>query len=191
MKTRRCKLCRVKVAQDDAIIGGIYSFCTWDHLHEYTRSDKAKKAAKTAYARETKRIKASLKTASDYVKEAQFSFNGYIRARDKNKPCISCGLPQGETVQGGKFDAGHYRSRGSAGHLRFNTLNCWGQCVRCNRYLSGNVVEFRTNLKKILGELSLDKLENDNEPRKFTIAYLQRIKKIFNSKRRLYDKHFR
>lgn len=30
----------------------------------------------------------------------------------------------------GGFDAGHYRSRGSAPHLRFYTLNIAGQCKR-------------------------------------------------------------
>ena len=51
-------------------MGGIYSFCSWDHLHEYTRSDAAKKVAKTAYARETKKVKESLKTASDFKQRA-------------------------------------------------------------------------------------------------------------------------
>tara|TARA_R110002096_G_scaffold362717_1_gene555903 strand:+ start:138 stop:656 length:519 start_codon:yes stop_codon:yes gene_type:complete len=172
-------------------MGGIYSFCSWDHLYEYTTTDQAKKTVKLSYARETKAVKESLKTASDYIKEAQTAFNAYIRTRDRSKPCISCGCPQGETVQGGKFDAGHYRSRGSAGHLRYHLLNCHSQCVKCNRYLSGNIVEYRTNLRKMIGDLSLDKLENDNEPRKFTIEYLKRVKKIFNDRRKLYESKFR
>jgi len=172
-------------------MGGIYSFCSWDHLHEYTRSDSAKKTAKTAYARETKAIKESLKTASDYTKEAQASFNAYIRIRDKNKPCIRCGCAQGDTVHGGNFDAGHYRSRGSAGHLRFHLLNCHSQCVRCNRYLSGNVVEYRKGLVGRIGEERVGQLEVDNNPRKFTVEHLKRVKKIFNKRKRLYERKFR
>lgn len=172
-------------------MGGIYSFCSWDHLHAYTRSDAAKKVAKTAYARESKEIKASLKTASDYTKEAQIAFNAYIRTRDKAKPCISCGCAQGDVVQGGKFDAGHYRSRGSASHLRFHLLNVWSQCVRCNRHLSGNVVEYRKGLVERIGVQRVEELEHDNAPRKFTIDYLKRVKKIFNYRRKLYEGKFR
>ena len=172
-------------------MGGIYSFCSWDHLHEYTTTDAAKKAAKLSYARETKAVKESLKTASDYVKEAQAAFNAYIRVRDRNKPCISCGAAQGETVRGGKFDAGHYRSRGSAGHLRYNSLNCHSQCVKCNRYLSGNVVEYRKGLISRIGAERVEQLEIDNNPRKFTIEYLKRVKKLFNYRKRLYERKFR
>ena len=72
-------------------MGGIYSFCSWDHLYEYTTTDQAKKTVKLSYAREAKAAKESLKTASDYVKEAQTAFNAYIRARDRNKPCMRPG----------------------------------------------------------------------------------------------------
>jgi len=191
VKTRRCKLCRTKMPEDQVVMGGIYSFCSWDHLHEYTTTNAAKKTAKLSYAREQKAVKESLKTASDYVKEAQTAFNAYIRARDKGKPCISCGCPQGDPVQGGKFDAGHYRSRGSAGHLRFNTINCWAQCVKCNRYLSGNVVEYRKGLVQRVGLERVCQLENDNSQLKFTIEYLKRVKKIFNYRRKLYEGKFR
>jgi len=191
MKTRRCKLCRLKIAADQAILGGIYAFCSWDHLYEYTRSDAAKKAAKTNLARESKAIKESLKTASDYVSEAQAAFNGYIRARDKEKPCISCGSSNNNSASGGAFDAGHYRSRGSAGHLRYNTLNCWGQCKKCNRYLSGNVVEFRKRLIDRIGSVRVEALEHDNGARRFTIEYLKRIKKIFTKRKKLYEEKFR
>jgi len=177
--------------EDQVIMGGIYSFCSWDHLHEYTTTDQAKKTAKLSYAREAKAVKESLKTASDYVKEAQTAFNAYIRMRDRNKPCISCGAAQGDTVQGGKFDAGHYRSRGSAGHLRYHVLNCHSQCVKCNRYLSGNVVEYRKGLVNRVGSDRVCQLENDNSQLKFTIEYLKRVKKIFNYRKRLYERKFR
>jgi len=43
--------------------------------------------------------KAELMTVQDYVKIAQQVFNKYIRLRDKDKGCISCGKPLV-----GKFD---------------------------------------------------------------------------------------
>ena len=189
--TRRCAHCRKKVPVDEAVMGGIKSFCSFEHLIEFTRSKPAKEIARKVIKRDTKAKLDSLKTASDYIKEAQVAFNSYIRVRDKHKQCISCGCLPGDTVQGGKFDAGHYRSRGSASHLRYHLLNCHSQCVKCNRYLSGNVVEYRKGLIARIGAERVEKIEMGNNPRKFTIDYLKRVKKIFNYRKRLYERKFR
>jgi hypothetical protein len=90
---------------------------------------------------------------------------------------------------GGSFDAGHYRSRGSASHLRFNLLNIHKQCVKCNRFKSGNAVDYRIELIKRIGLENVEKLESDNKPRKFTIEYLKRLKKIFNKRARFHLKN--
>jgi hypothetical protein len=189
--TRRCAHCRKKVPVDEAVMGGIKSFCSFEHLIEFTRSKPAKEIARKVIKRDTKAKLDSLKTASDYIKEAQVAFNSYIRIRDKHKQCISCGCLPGDTVRGGKFDAGHYRSRGSASHLRYHLLNCHSQCVKCNRYLSGNVVEYRKGLIARIGAERVEKLEMDNNPRKLTIDYLKRVKKIFNYRKRIYERKFR
>ena len=189
--TRRCAHCKKKVPVDEAVMGGIKSFCSFEHLIEFTRSKPAKEIARKVIKRDTKAKLDSLKTASDYIKEAQVAFNAYIRVRDKNKQCISCGCLPGDTVQGGKFDAGHYRSRGSASHLRYHLLNCHSQCVKCNRYLSGNVVEYRKGLIARIGAERVEQIEVGNNPRKFTIDYLKRVKKIFNYRKRLYERKFR
>jgi len=189
--TRRCAHCKKKVPVDEAVMGGIKSFCSFEHLIEFTRSKPAKEIARKVIKRDTKAKLDSLKTASDYIKEAQVAFNSYIRVRDKHKQCISCGCLPGDTVQGGKFDAGHYRSRGSASHLRYHLLNCHSQCVKCNRYLSGNVVEYRKGLIARIGAERVEKIEMGNNPRKFTIDYLKRVKKIFNYRKRLYERKFR
>jgi hypothetical protein len=175
----------------DAVIGGIKAFCCFEHLIEFTKSPPAKKIARKQVAAHKKEQKEKLKTAGDYIKEAQVAFNGYIRVRDKNKPCISCGCSPGDMVRGGTFDAGHYRSRGSAGHLRFHALNCWGQCKKCNRYLSGNVVEYRKRLLLKLGEKRLISLEDDNSIVRYTIPQLRRIKALYSRRMRLYERKFR
>lgn len=190
-KTRRCALCKKKVLVSDVVIGGIKAFCSFDHLIEFTRSAPAKKIAQKSIRADIREKKENLKTAGDYIKEAQASFNSYIRIRDVNKLCISCGCLPGDTVRGGKFDAGHYRSRGSASHLKYHLLNCHSQCVKCNRYLSGNVVEYRKGLIARIGAERVEKLEMDNNPRKLTIDYLKRVKKIFNYRKRLYERKFR
>lgn len=154
-------------------------------LAEWSKLDRQAKQKKSDKVR-----KEALKTASDYIKEAQVSINKYVRIRDLNKPCVSCGCELSISY-GGTTDCGHYRSRGSASHLRFNLLNMAAQCVTCNRHLSGNIVEYRKELIKRIGADRIKLLEEDNEPRKFTIDYLKRVKSIFNKRTRLYEKKFR
>jgi hypothetical protein len=59
------------------------------------------------------------------LKKTQDVFNAYIRARDRDKGCISCGAE----VQ----EAGHYFSQGHHSALRFNEINTSGQCTCCTK----------------------------------------------------------
>ncbi|UQY45284.1 recombination protein NinG [Mixta hanseatica] len=129
-----------------------------------------------------------LKTKSDWSKEAQIAVNRYIFWRDYGRPCIACGRPLNYGVRGGAVDASHYRSRGSASHLRYNVFNIHAGCVRCNRELSGNLIPFRINLIGKIGADRVEKLEHDNTPRKFDIDYLKRMKAIFTRRARHYEK---
>lgn len=129
-----------------------------------------------------------LKTASDWNKEAQAAVNRYIFWRDYGNPCISCGKPLNYGVRGGAVDASHYRSRGSARHLRFNVFNIHSGCVRCNRELSGNLIPYRINLIEKIDLWRVERLEHDNSIRKFDIAYLQRVKAIFTRRAKHYEK---
>lgn len=119
----------------------------------------------------------ALKTRSDYLKEAQREFNSYIRERDYDKPCISCG-----SIQRMAWDAGHYRSVGAAPQLRFREANCHRQCVPCNQHKSGNAIEYRIGLIRRLGEVAVQELENDNSTAKWTIEDLKSIKAHYKAK---------
>jgi hypothetical protein len=147
---------------------------------------KKEKAVRT----DLKERKEKLKSASDWNKEAQAAVNKYIKFRDHGRPCISCGCELSVNY-GGTTDCGHYRSRGSASHLRFNLLNMASQCSRCNRYLSGNVVEYRKELINRIGAERVEQLESDNQPRKFNVEYLKRVKRIFNKRARFYEKRIK
>ncbi len=83
--------------------------------------------------------------------KAQRIFNTFIRERDKNLGCISCGAMVTE--------AGHYRSAGHYTSLRFNEMNTNGQCTRCNCFLSGNLINYRSGLVKRYGEQKVLMLE--------------------------------
>ncbi|KTJ31027.1 recombination protein NinG [Enterobacter roggenkampii] len=125
----------------------------------------------------------SFKTKAQWDKEAQSAFNRYIRMRDEGKECVSCGNPligKSNYLTGSAIDASHYRSRGAASHLKFNTFNVHSACTRCNRQLSGNAVEYRIRLIERIGLERVERLESDNEPRRFDIPYLKRVKSIFS-----------
>lgn len=191
--SRKCKGCGTHGKVADGIVNRVGFFHDESCIDLFVANnhkkliEKGKQQREKAQRKKDKVRLEQLKTASDYIKEAQIAVNRYIRARDYGKACISCGIPYSNSY-GGKFDAGHYRSRGSASHLRFNVLNIAGQCVTCNRYQSGNVVEFRKGLIEKLGIKRVEQLECDNKPKKFTIGYLKRIKRIFNKRARFYEK---
>jgi hypothetical protein len=190
---RKCKQCRNFVPVCDGVIMPIGFFCKVGHALDFANDKQQKarerqiKASKQKERKDTRLRKESIKTAGEYIKEAQASINKYIRMRDHGRPCISCGSSPEQKI-GGSMDAGHYRSRGSAGHLRFNVFNIHAQCVKCNRFGSGNAVDYRIELIKRIGFDRVERLEQDNEYRKFTIDYLKRAKRIFNKRARFYEK---
>lgn len=117
------------------------------------------------------------------VKEAEIEFNAFIRERDKNEPCISCGnYRDKQYLRGSAEHAGHYRAKGAAPHLRFNEDNCHKQCAHCNDYLSGNIVEYRKRLIEKIGLDRVEAVENDNETRKFTRGELKELKRLYKQK---------
>ena len=71
----------------------------------------------------------------------------YIRLRDKNKPCISCG-----TQWHKDFQAGHFYKAELFSTIKFNELNINAQCVQCNIRKEGNESEYRVNLPSRIGE---------------------------------------
>jgi hypothetical protein len=188
-RKRKCTGCKDHFPSEGMVKLPAGRFHTVDCAIRYAQEQQMKKAtadtkrAEKADRAQHRAAKECLKTVGTYIKEAQASVNRYIRLRDHNMPCISCGHAPSQKF-GGTMDSGHYRSRGAAGHLRFNTFNIHGQCVKCNRYNSGNAVDYRLGLIERIGVDRVERLENDNVPRRFTIEYCKRLKKIFNKKAR-------
>jgi len=91
------------------------------------------------------------KTTSQLIKIASICFNKFIRERDADKRCISCG---GKVQQ-----AGHFYSGGHYPVLRFNEDNVHGQCIRCNYHLSGNLNRYRINLINKIGQERIKRLD--------------------------------
>ncbi len=194
---RKCRHCGERSLAETMVIVPLGAFCNFDcaTLHGKANQDKGRKIKQKAERKELRERKEKLKTAGDYIKEAQAAVNKYVRIRDEKKPCVSCGRANVSVFGGYKgacgWDAGHYRSRGAASHLRFNVLNIHKQCAGCNRFGSGMAHDYRIELIRRIGLDNVEQLENDNTPRKFTIEYLKRIKSIFNKRARLYERLFR
>ena len=87
------------------------------------------------------------KTISQLLSRATKLFNKFIRERDKDKGCISCGA----RVE----HAGHFYEASQHPELKYNENNVHGQCVKCNYYLGGNQNEYR---KKIITRISQEEL---------------------------------
>jgi len=138
--------------------------------------EKARKALVDVGRKEVKAQKERLKSRGEHMRETQIAFNAYIRLRDQlaGHACISSGKPL--DWSGNAVDAGHYRSVGSAPHLRFDERNCHAQSKQDNRFLSGNAVDYRIGLIARIGLEAVDALEADQSVRKYTVDDLKAIK---------------
>ena len=141
--------------------------------------EKALKSLAQAGRREIKVRKEKLKSRADHLKDTQQAFNAWVRERDAELPCISCGRHHQ-----GKYDAGHYRTVGSNPALRFEPLNCHRQCSPCNTQLSGNIVNYRIALVKRIGAEAVDWLEGPHEPKKYTVDELKAMTADYRAKTR-------
>ena len=184
-KLRKCRICPTRFESRSMAHVVCSPPCTLA-LAELKRLKAAAKREQEE-RQKTRAQKEALKTRSDYIKETQHAFNAYIRERDQNKLCICCGLPwdsgnRGSTSTGGAFDCGHYRSVGSAPHLRFDERNAHGQRKQCNRYGAGRAVDYRIGLIARIGREQVESLESDNTVRKYTIDDLKAIKATYKAK---------
>lgn len=145
---------------------------------------KARKSLAQVERREIKVRKEKLKSRGEHMREAQQAFNEYVRTRDQaaGHLCISSGKPL--DWSGNAVDAGHYRSVGSAPHLRFDEHNCHAQSKQENRFLSGNAVEYRIGLIARIGQEAVDALEADQSVRKYTVEQIKGIKAYYRAKTR-------
>lgn len=114
--------------------------------------------------KEYKEAKVKMKSRADWLKEAQTIFNKFIRLRDDRLPCISC-----SRHHEGQYHAGHYKSVGAHGELRFHELNVHKQCAPCNNHLSGNIVNYRMGMINKIGIDKVEWIEGNHQPLKLSI----------------------
>lgn len=157
------------------------------NYHPYTTTQKCccvtcaisynRKKVEVAHRKE---IKKDLLTISDYKKIARQVFQKFIRLRDTNEPCISCG-----TITATIWDAGHYFKAELFSGLIFDENNCHKQCRKCNTFLNGNEIQYRMGLVKRFGEKWVKALEKKSEKmrvRKWSKFELEELKNTYQEK---------
>lgn len=181
-KLKPCKVCKTLFAPVRLMQVACGPVCALQHA----RNQKAKQAERLEREdRIATRAKLdAMRTKPQLVALAQKAFNSFIRARDAGKPCISCDKPLPSEAIGGAFDCGHYRSVGSAPHMRFVEDNAHGQCKHCNQYLAGNHVEYRQRLIERIGLRNVELIEADQTLRKYTHEGLIEIARHYNAEAR-------
>jgi hypothetical protein len=125
--------------------------------------------------------KEKLKKLSEYESEAKKEFQHFIRLRDKDSPCISCGTTKCDVWAGGHYyPAGHYSG------IIFNEMNCHKQCnTHCNKFLNGNSHGYRKGLISRYGQSYVDELDSLailGRSRKYTKFDLIEIKELYKIK---------
>lgn len=133
--------------------------------------DKSRKQQQKQQRKQKAQIKESIMTHSDWLKRLEKVFNEYIRKRDINKPCVSCGAKAGTFT----LSAGHFYSAGNYSFLRFNEINVHGQCwYNCNKNKHGNIAEYRQKITERISEEELKWLdENRHNDLKMSIEEIK------------------
>lgn len=169
-KEKKCKAC-----------GGM--FTPWSSLQKVCSQSCAIKLVdfikQRDFKRKTREMRKKLndKDRGYHIKRAQAAFNKFIRLRDRDEPCISCGRHHE-----GQYHAGHYKTTGAHPELRFEELNCHKQCAPCNNHKSGDITNYRVNLIKKIGVANVEWLEGPHDAQHWTIDELKEITKHYNAK---------
>ena len=172
-KLFKCKVvgCKEKFIQRNSF----HRACSIPHAIEL---DKTKKVAKLKRERDSdKKRLLALQPLGYWIKKAQTACNRYIRLRDKNEPCISCGR-----YHTGQNHAGHFQSTGSMPRARFHPANIRLQCSVCNNHRSGNITLYRINLVEKVGTEMVEYLENLKGPHGLSMDDIKEIEVYYKAK---------
>ena len=185
-KPKRCRVATCRASFVPARLGQAVCSPKCALVDGPRHAPKVRKALDQIERAEIKVRKEKLKSRADHLREAQAAVNEYVRLRDAHLPCISCDSTPNDNdlMTGSRWDAGHYRSVGACPELRFEPLNIHRQCVKCNRNLSGNAVEYRIRLVRRIGAEKVSWLEGLHPACKYTVEEIKAIKAKYRAKTR-------
>jgi hypothetical protein len=180
LKQKKCKHCKSVFMPTKRLQNVCGAMCGLERARI-----KREAAAKKADRADTKQRKEAIETIPQLIKRADKAFAAFIRERDRlaGHLCISSGQPLNWSTAN-QVDAGHYRSKGAASHLRYNEDNCHAQTKQQNRFKAGNAVDYRVHLIDRIGLARVEALECDNEVVKWDRDVLRQIIVIYRAKLR-------
>jgi len=170
MKQRKCKSCKETFMPERSN----QRVCDWACGIDWATKERIKAEERAHRAR-----KKAIKPISKHLAETQAIFNKFIRLRDDLLPCVSCGRHHE-----GQYHCGHFQPRSTHSKLRFSELNTAKQCAPCNNHKSGNLILYREELCRRIGEPLVEWLETpeQREPTKWTIEDCDNLKKHYRQK---------
>ena len=174
MKLTKCKICKNEFVKTRPLQPTCTRYeCMVDYANQHlSKSVKEKKKQDNKAKREFKQ------NDKVFLKElAQKVFNTYIRMRDKDLACVSCG-----TTNDIQYHASHFKPAGGYSYLRFDENNVHKSCSRCNSQLAGNLIPYREALIKKIGIEEVERLEQPNQIKTWTIEEYQEIIKKYRQK---------
>lgn len=130
-------------------------------------------------AAEHRERKEKARTLSQWLNWAQVPFNAWIRWRDRDDGCISCG------THSGQMHAGHFISVGAGrAALRYDERNVNKQCSQCNNNKGGNSVEYRKGMVRKYGEDVTREIESYHAPVKMTVEEIKALHAKYSARLR-------
>ena len=188
---RKCKNCGDSVRE--YIVLNNVAYCSFESAVQYANNNKPKGAEirRKSADKVHRDKKRALKDNDRKIRlpAAQKSFNAFIRSRDLELPCISCGVFITADMPYGQYDCGHFKTVGGFPELRFEELNAHKQCKKCNggsgRFSKKDATvstEYRLNLVNKIGLDKVEWLEGPHKPKKYTCAELKEIELLYKRK---------
>ena len=184
-KTKPCTVCKKQFMPRMATTKVCSLPCAITAGKEKTTKQLA--IRKKIESKEVKQAIENMQPTKYWIAKLQPIFNKFIRERDAQKPCISCGK---EVLQYGEnWDCGHFRTKGSSLHLRFVEDNAHKQCSSCNRgsekYIAKRervATAYEANLILRMGQDRVDAVKSDNVARNYTIDDIKQLITIYKQK---------
>jgi hypothetical protein len=168
-RTRKCPICRTPFVPERQ-----GQKCCKDPDCAVTLGRQIKEKAQRAADRK-KRLEQ--KTNKSLADDLQAVFNLFIRTRDADLPCISCGRTKVR-----QWHAGHLKTRGAHPELAIHEWNVNKQCSQCNDHMSGNVEAHRQGIKERYGQERLDWLDGPHPAEHYTREDLINLRQFYRDK---------